>query len=314
MFFIGYNEFCFVLSSSVLYLQLTMWDLRMKENGGCVHRISGTPGDTLYSVCSSSTGNIAVGGIDRTVTIYDPRMRHPGTSLEVKIGEHSIHKRKGEARPVSKRKGDTAIGGTLNENDVLHVKATKVGSESALSQIVRLVESAQMAKAHVQKSADRISKLFVPLVILISFSTWLAWFLAGKYHAYLKLWIPSSMDSFELALQFGIFVMVIACPCALGLATPTAVMVGTGVGASQGVLIKGGQALEIAHKVNCIVFDKPGTLTIGKPVIVNTKLLTKMVLWEFYEPVAAADVSTCPSSPCKSLSLSYSYREQLFSY
>ncbi|WJX18163.1 putative copper-transporting ATPase hma5 [Trifolium repens] len=275
MFFIGYNEFCFVLSSSVLYLQLTMWDLRMKENGGCVHRISGTPGDTLYSVCSSSTG---------------------------------------EARPVSKRKGDTAIGGTLNENDVLHVKATKVGSESALSQIVRLVESAQMAKAHVQKSADRISKLFVPLVILISFSTWLAWFLAGKYHAYLKLWIPSSMDSFELALQFGIFVMVIACPCALGLATPTAVMVGTGVGASQGVLIKGGQALEIAHKVNCIVFDKPGTLTIGKPVIVNTKLLTKMVLWEFYEPVAAADVSTCPSSPCKSLSLSYSYREQLFSY
>jgi Cu+-exporting ATPase len=87
-------------------------------------------------------------------------------------------------------------------------------------------------------------------VILISFSTWLAWFLAGKYHAYLKSWIPSSMDSFELALQFGISVMVIACPCALGLATPTAVMVGTGVGASQGVLIKGGQALESAHKVS----------------------------------------------------------------
>lgn len=198
----------------------------------------------------------------------------------------------GEARPVSKRKGDTVIGGTLNENGVLHVKATKVGSESALSQIVRLVESAQMAKAPVQKFADRISKYFVPLVILISFSTWLAWFLAGKYHAYPKSWIPSSMDSFELALQFGISVMVIACPCALGLATPTAVMVGTGVGASQGVLIKGGQALESAHKVNCIVFDKTGTLTIGKPVIVNTKLLTKMVLREFYELVAAAEVNS----------------------
>ncbi|KAH1077755.1 hypothetical protein GYH30_053014 [Glycine max] len=198
----------------------------------------------------------------------------------------------GEARPVAKRKGETVIGGTVNENGVLHVKATWVGSESALSQIVRLVESAQMAKAPVQKFADRISKYFVPLVILISFSTWLAWFLAGRFHAYPKSWIPSSMDSFQLALQFGISVMVIACPCALGLATPTAVMVGTGVGASQGILIKGGQALENTHKVNCVVFDKTGTLTIGKPVVVNTKLLTNMVLREFYELVAAAEVNS----------------------
>ncbi|KAK6137498.1 hypothetical protein DH2020_028751 [Rehmannia glutinosa] len=156
----------------------------------------------------------------------------------------------GESRPVAKRKGDVVIGGTLNTNGVLHVKATKVGSESALAQIVRLVESAQMAKAPVQKLADRISKFFVPLVIFLSFSTWLAWFLVGKLNGYPKSWIPSSMDSFQLALQFGISVMVIACPCALGLATPTAVMVGTGVGASQGVLIKGGQALESTHKVN----------------------------------------------------------------
>jgi Cu+-exporting ATPase len=198
----------------------------------------------------------------------------------------------GEARPVAKRKGDTVIGGTVNENGVLHIKATRVGSESALSQIVRLVESAQMAKAPVQKFADRISKFFVPLVIVLSFSTWLAWFLAGKFHAYPKSWIPSSMDSFQLALQFGISVMVIACPCALGLATPTAVMVGTGVGASQGVLIKGGQALESAHKVNCIVFDKTGTLTMGKPVVVNTRLFKTMVLGEFYELVAAAEVNS----------------------
>ncbi|PON62844.1 P-type ATPase, subfamily IB [Parasponia andersonii] len=198
----------------------------------------------------------------------------------------------GESRPVAKRKGDTVIGGTLNENGVLHIKATRVGSESALSQIVRLVESAQMAKAPVQKFADRISKYFVPLVIMLSFSTWLAWFLAGKYHGYPESWIPSSMDSFQLALQFGISVMVIACPCALGLATPTAVMVGTGVGASQGVLIKGGQALESAHKVNCIVFDKTGTLTVGKPVVVNTRLLKNMVLREFYELVAATEVNS----------------------
>ncbi|KAF2313286.1 hypothetical protein GH714_010145 [Hevea brasiliensis] len=174
----------------------------------------------------------------------------------------------GEARPVAKRK------------------------ESALAQIVRLVESAQMAKAPVQKFADRISKFFVPLVIILSFSTWLAWFLAGEFHGYPESWIPNSMDSFQLALQFGISVIVIACPCALGLATPTAVMVGTGVGASQGVLIKGGQALESAHKVNCIVFDKTGTLTVGKPVVVNTKLFKNMVLRDFYEFVAAAEVNS----------------------
>ncbi|KAG6788336.1 hypothetical protein POTOM_004400 [Populus tomentosa] len=198
----------------------------------------------------------------------------------------------GEARPVAKREGDTVIGGTVNENGVLHIKATRVGSESALSQIVRLVESAQMAKAPVQKFADRISKYFVPLVIILSISTWLAWFLAGKFHGYPDSWIPKSMDSFQLALQFGISVMVIACPCALGLATPTAVMVGTGVGASQGILIKGGQALESAHKVNCFVFDKTGTLTMGKPVVVNTRLLKNMVLRDFYELIAAAEVNS----------------------
>ncbi|KAG4987501.1 hypothetical protein JHK85_030484 [Glycine max] len=147
----------------------------------------------------------------------------------------------GEAKPVAKRKGDMVIGSTVNENGVLHVKVTRVGSESVLSQFVRLVESAQMAKAPVQKIADHISKYFVPLVIVLSLSTWLSWFLAGKLHAYPKSWIPSSTDSFELALQFGISVMVISCPCALGLATPTAVMVGTGVGATQGMLIKGGK-------------------------------------------------------------------------
>ncbi|KAM3369352.1 hypothetical protein ACQJBY_017324 [Aegilops geniculata] len=190
----------------------------------------------------------------------------------------------GESRPVAKRKGDTVIGGTVNENGVLHVRATFVGSESALAQIVRLVESAQMAKAPVQKFADQISE-----VILLSLLTWLTWFLAGRFHGYPSSWIPSSMDSFQLALQFGISVMVIACPCALGLATPTAVMVATGVGASQGVLIKGGQALESAQKVDCIVFDKTGTLTIGKPIVVNTRLFKNMVLREFYDYVAAAE-------------------------
>ncbi|KAJ1272216.1 hypothetical protein BS78_06G185600 [Paspalum vaginatum] len=198
----------------------------------------------------------------------------------------------GESQPVAKRKGDTVIGGTVNENGVLHVRATFVGSESALAQIVRLVESAQMAKAPVQKFADQISRVFVPLVILLSLLTWLTWFVAGRLHSYPNSWIPPSMDSFQLALQFGISVMVIACPCALGLATPTAVMVATGVGASQGVLIKGGQALESAQKVDCIIFDKTGTLTIGKPVVVDTRLLKNMVLREFYDYAAAAEVNS----------------------
>nr|ACF87973.1 unknown [Zea mays] len=149
-----------------------------------------------------------------------------------------------------------------------------------------------MAKAPVQKFADHISRVFVPLVILLSMVTWLAWFVAGRLHSYPQSWIPRFMDSFQLALQFGISVMVIACPCALGLATPTAVMVATGVGASHGVLIKGGQALESAQKVDCIVFDKTGTLTIGKPVVVDTRLLKNMVLREFYDYAAAAEVNS----------------------
>ncbi|KAL8150439.1 hypothetical protein V2J09_020247 [Rumex salicifolius] len=165
----------------------------------------------------------------------------------------------GESKPVAKRKGDMVIGGTLNENGVLYVKATRVGSERALSQIVRLIELAQMAKAPVQKLADRVSKYFVPMVIVFSLLTWLAWFLAGKFHLYPRSWIPSSMDEFELALQFGISVMVIACPCALGLATPTAVMVGTGVGASH---------------------------------VVTTQLLKAMSPNNFYELVAGAEANS----------------------
>ncbi|KAI5067389.1 hypothetical protein GOP47_0017917 [Adiantum capillus-veneris] len=198
----------------------------------------------------------------------------------------------GEAVPVQKRQGDKVIGGTMNQSGVLHVKATHVGSETALSQIVRLVEAAQMAKAPVQKLADGISRYFVPFVVVFAAATWLGWFAAGKANSYPKSWIPSSMDAFELALQFGISVLVIACPCALGLATPTAVMVATGEGATQGVLIKGGHALESAHKVHRMIFDKTGTLTIGKPVVVDAKLFKHMVLQSFYEIVAAAEANS----------------------
>ncbi|XP_058199365.1 copper-transporting ATPase HMA4-like isoform X2 [Rhododendron vialii] len=198
----------------------------------------------------------------------------------------------GEAMPVTKSPGDKVIGGTVNENGCLLVKATHVGAETALSQIVQIVEAAQLSRAPVQKLADQISKYFVPTIVLAAFITWLGWFITGEAGIYPKHWIPKAMDAFELALQFGISVLVVACPCALGLATPTAVMVATGKGASQGVLIKGGNALEKAHKVKTVVFDKTGTLTIGKPAVVGAMLFSKFSVEEFCDVTIAAEANS----------------------
>ncbi|XP_008798771.2 copper-transporting ATPase HMA4-like isoform X2 [Phoenix dactylifera] len=198
----------------------------------------------------------------------------------------------GEAKAIAKRPGDKVIGGTVNENGCILVKATHVGSDTALSQIVQLVEAAQLARAPVQKLADKISRFFVPTVVVAAFLTWLGWFIPGEAHLLPRSWIPKAMDGFELALQFGISVLVVACPCALGLATPTAVMVATGKGASQGVLIKGGNALEKAHKVKTVVFDKTGTLTVGKPAVVHTKIFTNMPLQEFCNWASAAEANS----------------------
>ncbi|CAH9128629.1 unnamed protein product [Cuscuta epithymum] len=198
----------------------------------------------------------------------------------------------GEARPVAKKIGDKVIGGTVNENGCILIRATHVGSETALSQIVQLVEAAQLARAPVQKLADQISRFFVPTVVVSAFVTWVAWYLPGALGFYSKSWIPQGMDSFELALHFSISVLVVACPCALGLATPTAVMVATGKGASQGVLIKGGSSLEKAHKIKVVVFDKTGTLTIGKPAVVSAVLFSGFSLEEFCDLTIATEVNS----------------------
>ncbi|XP_020222994.1 copper-transporting ATPase HMA4 [Cajanus cajan] len=198
----------------------------------------------------------------------------------------------GEARPVDKGPGDKVISGTINENGCLLVKATHVGSDTALSQIVQLVETAQLAKAPVQKLADHISRVFVPIVVVVALITWLGWFIPGEAGIYPKHWIPKAMDAFELALQFAISVLVVACPCALGLATPTAVMVASGMGASQGVLIKGGDALEKAHKVKIVVFDKTGTLTVGKPAVVSAVLFSEFSMEELCDTTIAVEASS----------------------
>lgn len=161
----------------------------------------------------------------------------------------------GESIPVEKNVGDQIIGASINKNGSIKYKATKVGKDTALAQIIKLVEDAQGSKAPIAKMADIISGYFVPIVIAVAVVSGLAWFLAGATGIF--------------SLTIFISVLVIACPCALGLATPTAIMVGTGKGAEYGVLIKSGVALETAHKVQTIVFDKTGTITEGKPKVTD---------------------------------------------
>ena len=159
----------------------------------------------------------------------------------------------GESIPVSKTEGDNVIGGSINVNGVLYVRITKIGEDTTLAKIIRFVEDAQGKKAPISKLADKVAGVFVPVVILIAIVAAIVWFVLGK----------------DIAFVLKIFtsVLVIACPCSLGLATPTAIMVGTGVGASNGILIRNGEILEIAHKIDTVVLDKTGTITEGKPSV-----------------------------------------------
>ncbi len=171
----------------------------------------------------------------------------------------------GESMPVSKNTDDKVIGATLNKNGLLKVKAAKIGRDTMLAQIIKLVEEAQGSKAPIQRLADRVSSVFVPAVIIIAALAFLFWyFIAPKFAPLNFILIPSP---FVFALAVFITVLIIACPCALGLATPTAIMVGTGKGAEHGILIKNAEALETAHKLTTVVFDKTGTLTKGKPEV-----------------------------------------------
>ena len=161
----------------------------------------------------------------------------------------------GESMPVDKKPGDPVFAASINKNGMIRFTATKVGKETALAQIIKLVEDAQGSKAPIAKMADIVSGYFVPAVTLIAIIAFIAWMIGGK--------------SLEFSLTIFISVLVIACPCALGLATPTAIMVGTGKGAEYGILIKSCEALEITHKVNTVVFDKTGTITKGKPEVTD---------------------------------------------
>jgi Cu+-exporting ATPase len=170
----------------------------------------------------------------------------------------------GESLPVEKKPGDPVIGATLNKLGLLRFEATKVGKETALAQIIKLVEDAQGSKAPIQKLADQVSAIFVPVVIGIAALTFAGWYFFGP-----PLPINADIDVFTRALINMVAVLVIACPCAMGLATPTAVMVGTGKGAESGILFRNSEALERAGKVNIVVLDKTGTITKGQPAVTN---------------------------------------------
>ena len=161
----------------------------------------------------------------------------------------------GESIPVDKKEGDTVVGATINKAGFIKFRATRVGDDTTLSQIIRLVEEAGASKAPIAKMADKIAGVFVPVVITIAVLAAVIWMFSGA--------------GFEFALSIGISVLVISCPCALGLATPVAIMVGTGKGAELGILIKSGEALETAHNIDTVVLDKTGTITEGKPVVTD---------------------------------------------
>jgi Cu+-exporting ATPase len=204
------------------------------------------------------------------VKIGDVIRVRPGEKIPVDgillKGESSVDESMitGESIPVEKLKGDTVVGATMNKTGAFIYKASKVGQDTMLAQIIKLVEEAQGSKAPIQRVADLISSYFVPVVIMLAFATFGMWYIFGPNPALL------------FALLNTVAVLIIACPCAMGLATPTAIMVGTGLGAERGILIKDAESLEIAHKVNTIVFDKTGTLTKGKPEVTDIIPISKM--------------------------------------
>ena len=170
----------------------------------------------------------------------------------------------GESIPVDKIKGDEVIGATINKNGLIKVKATKVGQDTVLSQIITLVEEAKTGKAKLEKMVDQVAKYFVPAIVVIAMGVFLGWYFIGD-------------AGLTYSILAFVSVMIIACPCALGIATPAALMMGAGKGAENGILYKGGEHIEIANKVNTIVFDKTGTLTVGKPSVTDLVSLTEEI-------------------------------------
>ncbi|MBI2166282.1 MAG: heavy metal translocating P-type ATPase [Chloroflexi bacterium] len=235
------------------------------QTSEAIRRLMGLRPDTARVVRDGQEQDILVMEVvPGDIVVVRPGERVP-VDGEVIEGASSVDESMltGESLPVEKRPGATTFGGTLNRTGSFRFRATKVGRDMVLSQIVRLVEEAQGSKAPIQRLADVVSGYFVPIVLAIALVTWLTWSFLGPEPA------------MAIAILNAIAVLIIACPCALGLATPTAIMVGTGKGAEMGILIRNAEALEKAHKVRVVVLDKTGTLTQGRPAV--TDILTTRI-------------------------------------
>ncbi|MCI1984495.1 MAG: heavy metal translocating P-type ATPase [Bifidobacteriaceae bacterium] len=236
------------------------------------------------------TANVLRNGTEVTVGIDDVAVGdtvivRPGEKIPVDgavvSGTTSVDESmiSGESMPVEKSVGDAVIGASINANGSFRMTTTKVGKDTTLSQIIRFVENAQADKAPIARIADKVSGIFVPVVIGLAVVAGLAWLLLGQ-------------ESWVFALTITISVLVIACPCALGLATPTAIMVGTGKGAENGILIKSGEALEAAYKIQTVVFDKTGTVTTGAPAVTDVIPLGPLSRNDVLAAAAGAEISS----------------------
>ena len=195
----------------------------------------------------------------------------------------------GESIPVERKPGDTVIGATINKTGLLKARATKVGADTTLNQIIRLVEDAQVARAPIQRLADRVASVFVPIVVGVALLAGLFWYFIG-WAAFQNVVLAYGLHTpFTASLYVLVAVLIIACPCALGLATPAAIMVGTGKGAENGLLIKGGEYLEKAHKLTTIVFDKTGTITRGTPSVTDVSALADLPEQDLLRLAASAE-------------------------
>jgi P-type Cu+ transporter len=197
----------------------------------------------------------------------------------------------GESIPVEKSAGDALIGATINQHGLLHMRATKIGGDTMLAGIIRMVEEAQGSKAPIQRLADTISSIFVPAVLVIAALTFVAWAIVGNLAAgpVQTAGMMAASNPWIVAIVAAVAVLVVACPCALGLATPTAIMVGTGRGAEQGILIRGGESLERVQAVRAILLDKTGTITRGKPTLTDVVAVPGKQVDEVLTLVASAE-------------------------